>query len=442
MNTNRSRFRLCLVGRLCLPLLGAMAGPRTVMAAPPAGAPPQLDDSTVNVLIKNDPGRKDNELKYGFVIEGSMVNPVRYEDAVKVEWRQGGKVVHAVDTMAERGERRHFSCASEKEDLKTLGSVQVALSYISDATDKSTPLRTLKFDVVDVKEPYIKNTTRPYAQVAMSSQFGGAVAALDSGEMQRLQFEFWRSIAPGTGERLKDEDMRCSVDGNRVPGKFEYSLNKLGATASSFQVKTATGQTSVDVVHFTLQMIKVGRISFANKERAKTFAGEAAAWVQLNKYPGQWVCQFRSAGEIVREFRFRVKPDGSLEPHAEQVGPNALALSRGTVLLDIGFPSGGKFDYAPLFSPQAMKNEAFFGRPWSKPRLGEPLRGAAFRPKRTVEYDVSAKATCARAVTRSKGDAAFFPFGGYLSAGTCPRGAGVTVHVLGGHPFWSLRTTT
>ena len=68
------------------------------------------------------------------------------------------------------------------------------------------------------------------------------------------------------------------------------------------------------------------------------------------------------AGTPVREFLFTVQPNGSIAPHAEQLGENALYLTPGRVLVDTRLPTPDQWDHG--FDPDAIRAGSFFGRPW------------------------------------------------------------------------------
>ena len=179
-----------------------------------------------------------------------------------------------------------------------------------------------------------------------------------------LGFHFWHAYT-GSNDRLDVEDARCFVGGVRVAGNFDFSLGNSGQKIES-PIKTGKGDSFTTMVQMTLRFKHVGRVAFSSPDRARLFAGDVADWVQLNKNPGDWKCEYRSGGEVAREFRFRVAADGTLLPHGEQSpGTAALNLDPGQVMVGIRFPSGGKFDAANVYSADAMRRHSFFGRPWT-----------------------------------------------------------------------------
>ena len=341
---------------------------RQVSAAP---GPPRLDDSSVFVVIENTPERGNNEAKYGYVVSGRLVEPASADDMIQVAWVQRGKVLDSVRCKIDSGDsdRRTFECKTKKKDLKAVGDIEVRLRHIANANDAETPLRTLKVSAVDIKEPWIRNTTRPYIQVQPASLLANAVASLSLDETDHgnglgmLSFVFWYAIADDKHPTPENLDLRCSVGGQRLTGDFSFRTNWIGPRID-IPIKTKSGQSTVEFERgeMATHILRV----IPNSSLGRTMVGEND--IVLNDHPGDWACQYRSSGEVIREFRFRVAADGRLVPHPEQSGPNALYLERRSVLLDVRFPSQGKFDYKPMFSIDAMKKQSFYGRPWSTAR--------------------------------------------------------------------------
>jgi hypothetical protein len=333
-------------------LLTAFLSASPALAAGPALV---LDDGSVAVSLKNDSGRGDKEMKYGFRVSGRVMGKPAPSDRLRADFKKGGKTLASVRCEVNQRDK-NFQCENADAALKVTGPVDIALTYLQDATDKEIPLRTLHLKVVDVKEPGVKNTMRPAAQIDVGGVPGTAVAYLTDQETEsKPTFVFWRGVAPGEHDRLPEEDVRCLVNGKRLPGKITFDVEH--DEPIEWTVNTPHGAKTAKIKRYSIGFMSLARIG----EKFLKHAGPE--FVVMNRNPGDWVCQYRSEGELVREFRFKVNAEGWLAPHPEQSGPNALNFPPGATLLEQKF-GAPKLNHA--FSAAGVQAEAFFGRPWSK----------------------------------------------------------------------------
>jgi hypothetical protein len=353
------------VGLLFLAPLALAPFASTTARAAKSAATVLLDDGMTSVSLEN--GSSDKVLGYGFRVKGTLIGQAGDKDVITVDWRQGGKSLARARCEIEP---RHntFACKSPDQNLKALGAVEAHVAHVSDETDTAQLLRVLKFSVVDYRRPYLKNTTAPHAQVDAHGLLGAATASIDETRfVAPLTLRFWRAVPPSTigSGGLDSIDVRCFVDGKRLTGDFVANLEKEAfLDRIGYPVKTKDGSsTTYEIAPYRLEFRKVVRLVAKTPDDEKR-ASLGSDTVQLQKNPGAWTCHLRSAGELVREFRFQVAADGTLVRHPEEDAEPRLNFPKGTVMAEVSVGTPAQFDHT--FSTDAIKKGSWFGRPWSK----------------------------------------------------------------------------
>jgi hypothetical protein len=167
-----------------------------------------------------------------------------------------------------------------------------------------------------------------------------------------VYFTFWAN--PVHEQRRPDEvALRCSLNGERIRENISVGgtmMHGRGGNTASYR----GADSSSDDLGYTYYEVSTG---FTYDGR-----GGQGDRYDLAAHPGNYSCQIRVAGTPVREFLFTVAANGSVAPHPEQVGDNALYLSPGRVLVDTRLPTPGTWDRG--FDPAAIRAGSFFGRPW------------------------------------------------------------------------------
>ena len=85
-------------------------------------------------------------------------------------------------------------------------------------------------------------------------------------------------------------------------------------------------------------------------------------YTRLEEHPGRWECTYREGVNVVRTWRWTVRPDGSVAPHPEEASPE-LTLFPGGHLVETEIPPGGSFIDRRIF-PEAPRSGFFYGHRW------------------------------------------------------------------------------
>ena len=80
----------------------------------------------------------------------------------------------------------------------------------------------------------------------------------------------------------------------------------------------------------------------------------------LGDTPGDWTCDARVEGTVIRSFAFTVGADGLIQQNPIQSGKNPLHVPPGTAVVAMTIPKGIEVHFRPV----AMKASAGFGVPW------------------------------------------------------------------------------
>lgn len=185
--------------------------------ARPAHANVHLDDGAVEAwLYTFDDGSKGSHyiFKINIAVWGDA--ELGEHDAVKVAWKSKGKVVGEKRCELERNDKKRklgtVVCEYGRDQtpwLQAYGDIDVDLTYIDDAHDKTQPLRPLHVKVgrywdwtgMDGKKPH----HAPHFQIIGDELLGASLLYLpddpnsESNPYGPVAFEFWTAIASTTG---------------------------------------------------------------------------------------------------------------------------------------------------------------------------------------------------------------------------------------------------
>lgn len=358
--------------------LAALWALMTLCLATPLGARAQaparhVDDSSIAVSLFTTIDANQST-GYRFRVDLRVYGEgLTAHDAVRIEWMQGGRslatlrcLVSFDDTLPGVGLIRQDTCRWMDGVLTAVGDVQIALTYQDDSTDTTIPLRTLEARVGRFWDWSGMSGSRPTHNVRYQllgdDLLTAATVELRAPSGQdtygRVWLHFWAATRSEQWT-YQDAQVRCSVDGQRLP---ELSGNIRSSTAQL----TVEDRQFVDGVHeetvaynwmrfWAAPMLWHGQRGFGLDPNA----------IFLGEHPGQWACQIRSAGEVVRELRFVVGPDGNIVRHAEQLDPAGVWLPPQVFLADVRFPSPNRFDFS--FQPQILRERGFWGHRWAQP---------------------------------------------------------------------------
>ena len=157
--------------------------------------------------------------------------------------------------------------------------------------------------------------------------------------------------------------MRCTVDGQKIelkddkvrhyrPGHRYYQEIHTDRLAPEFK----QGSGYKDEINFR-QYFAVLPLTWGKQ-------GVYQNYTKLEDHPGRWECTFREGPNVVRSWRWTVRPDVIVAPHPEE-GPG-LTFFPGAHLVETEIPAGGSFIDRRIF-PAAVQAGFIYGHRWQTP---------------------------------------------------------------------------
>jgi len=379
------------------PALGAllMLVPHTAAAQDPR----YLDETDMQVRLHSVPGANDQGA-YQVVVEATVYNRIGASDAIRMDVKVGNRVV--ATARCEFGGARDndggagaLDCTTpEGTDITAVGPVRVDLTYLDDQDGSATLLRTLNLRVVRYWSWEGMNGNRPthraHFQLDGSDFMGVAYAYHISPNADynrgrdQIKFYFWTSSGR-SGSRnlpadLNNASMRCTVDGARLHDLQVGTQTSGSEFEEDNRVYTNHAPQDGDVEHWSWNRVELMAYGLYWGTHADAVTANINSEPDPNRslimgdHPGAWVCGLRSSGRVVREFRFTVGADGRIVQHAELVGPGAMHVVPGVVMVDTRFGNPEDFDF--VFNPAAIRASAPFGRPWTHPEAVRDMLAA------------------------------------------------------------------
>lgn len=346
----------------------AAAQARTFGLAPAAatsGPPPRfLDEASLRVDLNTGGSSEQHRFsaQVGGVVHGRALSR---SDAVRLDYKVGTRTVASARCTVEGFDGFQwpnrdgyavgtFSCQTE-QIIDTAEDATIQLTYLDDEDDRQIAFRPLQIRVGAA--PYWSggNEFRYMNYVNNHGLVGASTIWLREppfGSGPKVFFTFWAN--PPREQRSPDEvALRCSVNGERIRENISVGgtmMHARGGNTAEYQPQGGSGD----------------NFGYTYYELATAFAydgrGGQGDRYDLAAHPGAYSCQVRVNGTPVREFLFTVAANGSIAPHAEQLGTNPLYLTPGRVLVDTRLPTPDQWDHG--FDPNSIRAGSFFGRPW------------------------------------------------------------------------------
>ncbi len=306
-------------------------------------------------------------------------------DRVDVEWLAGGKKLTTASCDVDaNGDSAQFNCEGT-DQLDAFGDLTAVLKFTRDADDTVTTLSTHQLKVGRFWNWYMRNDKRLYYaqyQVMPLDLVTSAVISEEdwgSGD-HRVQIYGW---ATTEGAKFPDaETLRCSVDGKRLA---DFDAN--GGDGSILEA-TDWRDPQVDprVAHVNQFKIWIGGLTWGTSADVDPNR-VAAGLVVMGDHPGQWSCDWRAKGKVLRTFTFAVGADGFAVPHAEQAA--GLALPAGKKLIDVTLPESAADAYVDAAQSKAG---GLWGQAWRLAATGAKLAPSFSRPGFETAPPAGAKA--------------------------------------------------
>ena len=294
-------------------------------------------------------------------------------DRVDVEWLAGGKKLTTASCDVDaNGDSAQFNCEGT-DQLDAFGDVTAVIKFTRDADDTVTTLSTHQLKVGRFWNWYMRNDKRLYYAQYQVMPLDLATSALISEEDwgagdHRVQIYGWATTEGGATPEA--ETLRCSVDGKR--------LADFRASGGYSSILEATDwrdpQVNPRIAHVNQYRIWIGGLTWgtsADVDPTRISAGLIA----MGDHPGQWSCDWRAKGKVLRTFTFAVGADGFALPHAEQAA--GLALPAGKKLIDVTVPESAP---DPYLDPAMSKAGGLWGQAWRLPATGAKLAATASKP--------------------------------------------------------------
>lgn len=303
------------------------------------------------------------------VISGRMLGRTRRGDAVVVELAQDGKLIHTLrgglkgtggETWYEDWEIRGDDT---KDMLTAVGKITATFKYYNDTDEKTTSLFLRQFQVVKlVHYDEGKNSWKYGTLYDDLLGFSYVVQRQpESGASGFVWVYTWMNLKHDSA--IKDISYKLFVDGNPVPldDAFDAGQNHESIATLDQQEEIFVKAKNDRVVnpHNLYLVVFRPKLLWGPKTGAP-----GSGWLWLADHPGKWILKIRIAGQVVRELRFTVLPNGEVALHPEQdrTKPGFLNLGPGRFFVETYFPNPNVFDLR--FNPEAIRSGTLYGRPW------------------------------------------------------------------------------
>lgn len=365
-------LRTTIVPSVILSALAAGAGlayaePRVV------SDPAELKFRLAEARTENDKGIT---ARYRVKADGLVVGTIARNDRLNLTWRAGGKALTTIECKIDgRGDQAPFHCDGEQE-LDAFGDLTAELTYVVDADDRVIPLSTHALKVGRFWTWYERNGKRLHFsryQLIPLDLLGSAIAYHGDDHRGRVvEIYTWASYANGQTTELTG--LRCAVDGKRVVDGQLSAVYDTAVEAADWR-DPKDDQRVPQVGRLVLSTISLQWGTAADLDRGYQPMHDAGDLVLLGEHPGDWSCDLRAKGTVVRTFRFKVGADGRVLPHPEQRA--GLELPGSEAMVDVIVPETAPDLYV---DPTATKATGFWGQAWRAPDTGARLAPTFSRP--------------------------------------------------------------
>jgi hypothetical protein len=340
----------------------AEAGPALPLAS--EQTPPRFVDVTQLVVdgLSSDAGYRPR-------INTTVHGVTSDADAVRFEVLQKGKVLASQRCRLESVDKGRgiVQCTFDGPPLKATGDLTAQLIYIDDQAEKEYLLRAFA-----LKAQAFTFVGRTGYQILQDDTLGQAYV--------------WQRQ---TGSRFEDYALYAYF-GTATDQTFSGKLRctAAGAKVRDIDVSTDTGKVVVEALDdasgedrrykWNQMTLRFDGFSFGQRDEVIKFrdsGGDYKDHLFLGDHPGDWVCDLRKDGAVVRTFRFHVNEQGRIDPHPAQSVAGAPLLRPGVVMVDVRLPATNTFDLRVRGA--AIKGSMAYGLPWPKQDSLKEMLGAA-----------------------------------------------------------------
>lgn len=292
-------------------------------------------------------------------------------DAVVVRWKKGRRTLAEIRCPLQA---RHdyfettFSQRCWTQDAPSLDEyrdITLEIAHVDDSADTTTLVRTLSVPVgrysawdrrVGNRNVHsVRYQVRPDDLLGMSTIWYSP--AEDTEDFGNVYFHFWTTLADGN-TYYRDPSWRCSLNGERVAA-LDRGDDVVESVADISIDDDRVVRNQRTTTHYTFRQMWIKPHMLWDPSRGQ---GNSEAWrYDLSAHPGDYRCELRDAGRVVREFRFTVGADGRVAPHAIEAA-GTLTFRSGMHLIETHFPSSNASELG--FDQSAVRRSVAFGRTW------------------------------------------------------------------------------
>lgn len=378
-----SAARLCsgvtMVRRslLVLSLLSSLG----FLAPPGAEAQDELifDDAFLVIQLENEvtarSGRQPSEVHYRPQIRLRFFGPVSSGDAVKIRWRKGRRTLAEIrcPLQSRHGDWRtglSQRCWNRDEvQLTAHGDITADVIFVDDSADEERTIRTLQVPVGRywAVDRTIRGRTihSPRYQVRGDDLLGlSYIWFREPGNTDPygdVYLYFWATLA-NDDTNYRDPSWRCTRDGELAP---ELSVGD-DVVESLTDIRVTDDQMrgrSRETTHYAWRLMWVKPEWIWGTERNPRAPSTVSnSRYNISEHPGEYVCQLRNEGEMVRTFRFTITEEGTAAPHPAQTAEGGVSLRPGAFFVETGFPRRNGAETS--FDRDAVRRSVAFGRAW------------------------------------------------------------------------------
>ncbi len=312
------------------------AAPKPTLPGTKHNPPRYVDESSVSLELLNQ-----SDAGWGFKISAKVFGANAAPDFVRVDWKQGGKVLASVKcTGSIDNKQTTVACSQTTPAIKAKGDVTADLIYVDDKDDQEYVVRSFK---INAKE-WTKNYWGYAPDDVLASAWAVESQTQTAAQSPHPRLRFW--IANSLNG---DAVMRCTVDGKPLPD-----------LPASFQSEAEITVNEAKNWTWNLLEVSMNTVMDGPKDPKRK---DLTYFVD---HPGKWDCAFRHQARNLRQLLFTVDAKGEIENHPMQQAPDSAPLAPGVSLIDIRIPKDAGID--KRIKPDQLKKSRGFGLPW--PRHG------------------------------------------------------------------------
>lgn len=335
-----------------------------------------FDDAFLVISLHNDVnargGNQPAEVHYRPQFRMRFFGAAR-GDAVKVVWKRGRRTLAEIRCPLESGGgdwRTSLSDRCWNRDevrLDAHGDMSVELIFVDDSEESETLVRTLAVPVQRYwafdRRVGRRAIHSPRYQVRGDDLLGLSYVWLAEPESHEpfgdVFFYFWATL-PNDDTNYRSPSWRCRLNGERVP-ELDRGDNAVESISDIRVSDDRMVGNERATTHYAWRLMWVKPAMIWGSRNPSASSSVSSTRYNISEHPGDYVCQLRNEGEMVRELRFTIQDDGTVARHPAQ-GEGGISLRPGAFFVESRFPERNPVETS--FDRDAVRRSVAFGRPW------------------------------------------------------------------------------